>query len=156
MCATMRVHNPRQGIMTRDSFLQQVGVVQNTREVSESSFAASVRGRMSSIAGPTMTRLLLLAGLSLLIPCAQGALLTQINLCAQSYPTATGAVLNCMGSSDSGQTSVVTELAYDVADLVDPPGSYSGYGYISMTPDTFRLKGSVTLADYARKNRVNI
>jgi hypothetical protein len=104
--------------------------------------------------------LLMMAGFLLFVVPARADMYSLINICAQSYPTDTGAVLNCMRSDTTGTTSIDDSVTYDTSvtygDTAEPAGNFSGFGSVSMTPDTFRFIGSVDLQDYARKNRVNI
>lgn len=105
--------------------------------------------------------LLLMAGFLLFVAPAHADMYSLVNVCAQSYPTETGAVLNCMRSDAAGTTSIDNSVTYDTSVTygdTDPQfaGNFSGFGSVTMTPDTFRFIGSVDLQDYARKNRVNI
>lgn len=86
---------------------------------------------------------------------AHAGLITQVNLCAEAYPGVSGPVLNCTADGAFDPTSVVTDVTYSVSGL-DPAGSYVGRGFVSMTPDTFRLTGALSVENYARKHRVNI
>ncbi len=104
--------------------------------------------------------LLLIAGFLLFVAPAHADMYSLINICAQSYPTDGGAVLNCVRSDTGGTTSIDDSVTYDTTvsngDAAESTGSFSGFGSVVMTPDTFRFIGSVDLQDYARRNRVNI
>ena len=97
---------------------------------------------------------------------AHAAFFTWVNICAQAYPDESGnPVLNCAGQTGFGDSSSSTDVTLNVDNVnagrypdlaATSPGSYSGWGSASMTPDTFRLSGGFDLVDYARGNRVNI